>query len=118
MASLLSIKDNFQTWVDKVNAILTLNTADGNFRIEEVDNLYITISAGKVRKITDVITINSQAFTLLPNSTIIIGLDTVNDTIEQHEVSVLPTNDFIPLWKFVTTTLIIDSIDLRTWVIA
>lgn len=118
MASLLSITDKIQTWIDKINAILTLNTVDGNFRIEDINNLYVDISAGIMRKGSVVVTVNSESFTLLANSTSIIGVDTINNILESHEISVVPTDDFIPIWRFVTTTEIIDTSDLRTWVIA
>jgi hypothetical protein len=118
MASLLSIKDSFQIWIDKVNAILTLNTVDGNFRLESSEELYVIISAGKMRKMTDIVVVPTQSFTITPDSTTIVGVDSLNNVLVAHNISSTPTSDFIPLWKFVTTSVIIETTDLRTWVVA
>lgn len=118
MAARLNIKDSVAVWIEKINAVLDLQNVDGAFVNSDThwENTTFTLSGGKVRSGTRVLTVPDSELMLPTASELVVGVDLLSTSLTYHPSDSLPATDFIPLYVIQTNNERIVSVDdVRTW---
>jgi hypothetical protein len=121
MSQVLTPRDTFRQWYEKINAIVTgqdFGSTGFYYDPSQDDGLTVSVLSGNVRSGSVVEVLPDSTF-LLPASTISVlcvykGISQPAD-FRLYTAGQLPEYDVIPLWEFITSdNSVVEYTDLRT----